>query len=37
MRWERGIFLAGIGVFLYITILTGIELSEYLMAMLWIN
>jgi hypothetical protein len=34
MRWERGMFFAGIGVFLYLTILAGIELSAYLWAVL---
>ena len=34
MRWERGMFFAVIGVFLYLTILAGIELSAYLWAVL---
>ena len=34
MRWEIGVFFGGIGIFLYLTILAVIELTEYLLAML---
>jgi len=40
MHWEKGVFFGGIGVFLYLTILAGIDavqFLEHLIVMLWMN